>query len=111
DEYTTGRTADGAGYVATIPAGAARQFASADAMLERGRERYNIYCTPCHGATGDGNGIVPRRASVTGYQFPAPPTFHANPDDNDRLRHIPDGQLYATITNGIRNMPSYAAQI
>lgn len=120
-EVATGRTADNSAYVARVPSEVSEWFAQhletwrpegspapdgATAMLERGRDRYNIYCVPCHGGSGDGQGVVFRRAAVTGYNFPEPPTFH-----QDRLRHAPDGQLFATITNGIRNMPSYAAQI
>jgi hypothetical protein len=69
-------------------------------MLRRGQERYNVYCAPCHGQVGDGNGIVVKR----GYM--PPPTFH-----QDRLRDIEDGYIYDVIKNGIRNMPSYAHQI
>jgi mono/diheme cytochrome c family protein len=95
------------GYVDTIPPAATEHFGGAEGLLARGRERFTIYCTPCHGQTGDGNGIVPVRALETkGYQYAAPPTWHA-----DRVRHLPDGQIFATITNGVRNMPSYAAQI
>ena len=69
-------------------------------MIKRGRERYNIYCAPCHSQVGDGNGIVVKRGYLP------PPTFHS-----DRLRAIEDGYLYDVVTNGIRNMPSYAHQI
>ncbi len=66
----------------------------------RGQERYNIYCAPCHSRVGDGKGTVVER----GYT-PAP-TYHDN-----RMRNVPDGHIYLTITNGIRNMPSYRSQI
>lgn len=69
-------------------------------LLERGRERFNIFCSPCHGQTGDGQGIVVKR----GYM--PPPTFH-----QDLVRNYPDGHLYNVITNGIRNMPSYKQQV
>ena len=72
-------------------------------LLARGRERYGIYCTPCHDPTGAGQGMVVRRGGNPAF---APPTFH-----DQRLRQIPDGQLFATISNGIRNMPGYYAQI
>jgi mono/diheme cytochrome c family protein len=68
--------------------------------MQRGQERYNIYCAPCHSRVGDGKGTVVER----GYT-PAP-TYHDN-----RLRAVPDGHIYLTITNGIRNMPSYRSQI
>jgi mono/diheme cytochrome c family protein len=68
--------------------------------LKRGRERFDIYCSPCHGSTGDGRGIMATRG------YPPPPTVHA-----DRLRDVPDGYLFNVITNGIRNMPSYRHQV
>jgi hypothetical protein len=69
-------------------------------VLERGRERYNIYCTPCHGRVGDGNGFIPTRG------FRRPPSFHI-----DRLRKVPIGYLFDVDTNGYGVMPDYAAQI
>ena len=71
-------------------------------LLVRGHERYDIYCTPCHCYSGAGDGAVAQR--VGGAM--TPPTFHS-----DRLRHAPDGQIYATISNGVRNMPSYRHSI
>lgn len=68
--------------------------------LKRGQERFNIYCSPCHGRAGDGRGIMATRG------YPPPPTFHA-----DRLRDFDDGYLFNVITNGIRNMPSYRHQV
>ncbi len=84
----------------------ARWIEGAEALLSRGRERFNIYCTPCHGTSGDGAGIVWARSQGGAYQYPRPATLH-----DDRVRHAPDGQIYSTIRNGVRNMPSYAAQI
>lgn len=69
-------------------------------LLDRGQERFNIYCTPCHGGVGDGQGIVVTRGYV------APPTFHS-----DRLRELPDGHIFDVITNGKGNMPAYRFQI
>jgi mono/diheme cytochrome c family protein len=69
-------------------------------LLKRGQERFTIYCAPCHGQTGKGNGIVAQRG------FLPPPTFHS-----DLIRGYPDGQIYEAIANGIRNMPSYRSQI
>src|SRR5574341_564361 len=68
--------------------------------LRRGQERYNIYCTPCHGAVGDGQGIVVQRG------YSRPPSFHA-----DRLRDAPIGYFFDVITNGFGAMPSYAEQM
>lgn len=101
-----GRLADDSGYVLTIPNQVNDYFGGADKMLARGRERYGIYCTPCHDATGSGNGMVKQRAVASGATAFVPPTFH-----QDRLRKIPDGQLFATIANGKGNMPPYAAQV
>src|ERR1041384_3332661 len=68
--------------------------------VARGRERYEIYCTPCHGRTGLGNGMVVQR----GYR--RPPSFHI-----DRLRQAPAGYFFDVMTNGFGAMPDYAAQI
>ena len=69
-------------------------------VLDRGRERFNIYCTPCHGRVGDGNGFIPTRG------FRRPPSFHI-----DRLRKAPIGYFYDVDTNGFGVMPDYASQI
>ena len=82
------------------------RFGSMENLLTRGQGRYNIYCAPCHSMTGNGMGMVSRRANALGATGLVAPSFH-----DDRLRHIPDGQLYATIRNGLRNMPSYASNI
>jgi mono/diheme cytochrome c family protein len=70
------------------------------AAMARGRERFNIYCSPCHGRTGQGDGMVVLR----GYR--RPPSFH-----QDRLRGAPVGHFFDVITNGFGAMPDYAAQI
>lgn len=75
-------------------------FAIDRARLERGRDRFNIYCAPCHGATGAGNGMVVQR----GYR--AAGNLH-----QDRLRNERLGYFYDVITNGFGAMPDYAAQI
>lgn len=95
-----GLNEQGDGYLMTIPQEAIDHFNGMDATLARGKERYGIYCTPCHGLDGAGLGIVARRGMVP------PPTYH-----QDRIRHMPDGQLYATIENGVRNMPAYGPQV
>lgn len=69
-------------------------------MLQRGRERFDIYCAVCHGVTGAGDGEVVRRG------FPAPPSYHT-----DRLRNAPLGHFYDVITNGYGVMYSYASRI
>jgi mono/diheme cytochrome c family protein len=70
------------------------------ADLDRGEERFNIYCSPCHGRTGDGNGMVVQR----GYRQAA--SYHI-----DRLRTIPVGYIFDVITNGFGVMPDYRTQI
>ena len=69
-------------------------------VLERGRERYNIYCAPCHARSGDGNGMIVQR----GYR--RPPSYHI-----DRLRQAPLGHFFDVITNGFGAMPDYSSQI
>jgi mono/diheme cytochrome c family protein len=69
--------------------------------LERGRERYNIYCAPCHSRVGDGNGFIPSRGFAR-----KPPSFHI-----DRLQKAPVGYIYGVITEGFGIMPDYSSQI
>jgi len=69
-------------------------------LLERGQERYAIFCSPCHGLTGDGLGMVAMRG------MKHPPSFH-----QDRLRNEPNGYVYDVVTNGFGAMYGYSAQI
>jgi cytochrome c553 len=69
-------------------------------VLDRGRERFDIYCAPCHARTGDGNGMIVQR----GYR--RPPSYHI-----DRLRNAPLGHFFDVMTNGFGAMPDYAAQV
>jgi mono/diheme cytochrome c family protein len=70
-------------------------------VLQRGRERFDIYCAPCHSRVGDGNGFIPSRGFAR-----KPPSYHI-----ERLRKAPLGYFYDVITNGFGIMPDYAAQI
>jgi hypothetical protein len=70
-------------------------------VLERGRERYNIFCAPCHSRVGDGNGFVPSRGFAR-----KPPSYHI-----PRLQKAPLGYFYDVMTNGFGIMPDYASQI
>jgi len=70
--------------------------------LDRGQERYNIYCSVCHGKTGYGDGMVARR----GFNKPSPANYH-----QDRLRQAPVGHFFDVMTNGWGAMPSYAQQV
>ena len=103
-----GRLEDQSGYVLTIPTEVVNdpKFGGMEKLVARGQARYGVYCTPCHDGTGSGNGLVKKRAVAGGATAFAPPTFH-----QDRIRHMPDGQLFATITNGKNNLPPYAMQI
>jgi len=75
-------------------------FPITKADLERGRERYNVYCTPCHDYTGSGNGMIVQRG------FPQPPSYHIQ-----RLREAAAGHFFEVMTNGFGEMYSYAARI
>jgi mono/diheme cytochrome c family protein len=76
-------------------------------VLQRGRERYDIHCSPCHGLSGYGDGMVARRADQLQEGTWTPPTsFHT-----DLVRSRPAGHLFNSISNGIRNMPAYGSQI
>ena len=68
--------------------------------VERGRERFNIYCSPCHGRVGDGQGMIVQRG------FSAPPSYHI-----DRLRKARVGHFFDVITNGYGKMYSYASRV
>jgi hypothetical protein len=91
--FLTGRDAAG-NFLAALPLPVSRE------LLLRGRERYDIFCSPCHDRVGTGQGTIVRRG------FKRPQTFH-----NDRLRQVPVGYLYDVMTNGFGQMPSYRAQV
>jgi Cytochrome C oxidase, cbb3-type, subunit III len=69
-------------------------------VMKRGQDRYTIFCSPCHGLQGDGNGMVTLRG------MKHPPTYH-----QDRLRNVTNGYLFDVITNGFGAMNGYSAQI
>jgi len=81
-------------FVETFP------FPITEAVLERGRQRYAIYCVVCHDPIGTGQGKIVERG------YTAPPSYHI-----ERLRNVPAGYLFAVISEGYGSMPSYAAQI
>lgn len=98
----TGGASTGGGGVATTDANNVVEFplpVTAE-LIDRGQERYNIFCSMCHGATGAGDGMIVRR----GYR--RPPSYH-----EDRLREERVGHFFDVITNGWGTMPSYANQI
>ena len=115
--FFTGRNAGAAPVTSLVPAAAAALSSKAEPgfsndiardipiplsaeLLRRGQQRYDIYCTPCHGLTGAGDGIVVKRG------FLAPPTFHS-----DRLRQAPAGHFFEVITLGYGAMFSYASRV
>jgi mono/diheme cytochrome c family protein len=71
-----------------------------EALLHRGQQRFDIYCSPCHGRLGDGQGMIVQRG------FPAPPSYHI-----DRLRQAPAQHFYDVITDGYGAMYSYAQRV
>jgi mono/diheme cytochrome c family protein len=83
-----------------VDAAASARPAVSAALLERGRDRYGIYCAPCHGADGQGDGMLPRRG------FPAPPSYHS-----ERLRNAPDSHFYDVISRGYGVMYSYGDRL
>jgi len=90
--FYTGKDAEG--FLASAPVEADEK------VLARGRQRYGIYCSPCHDETGSGRGIVVRRG------FPLPVRL-----GSERVRRMPDGQIFDVITNGARRMPAHGGQI
>jgi mono/diheme cytochrome c family protein len=91
--FYTGKGADGKP-LPTFP------FPVTKELIERGQQRFNVYCSPCHDRLGNGYGMIVRR----GYR--RPPSYHT-----DRLRHVPDGYIYDVITNGFGAMADYSAQV
>jgi hypothetical protein len=70
------------------------------AVMARGQERFNVFCSPCHGRTGEGNGMIVQRG------FRQPPSFH-----EDRLRNAPVGYFFDVMTHGFGAMQDYSAQV
>lgn len=92
DAVATGKSENA--FVTELPVELTRE------LLDRGHERFNIFCTPCHGFVGSGDGIVVERG------FRRPPSYHT-----DRLRGVPDGQIFDVITHGFGAMPSLRERI
>lgn len=94
-EFWEGRTETGE-FVESIPMDVTIE------LMERGRDRYDVFCSVCHGLSGDGQGIL-----MTGdYGFVQAPTYHS-----DFLRAAPDGYLYDVVRNGVRTMWGYGQQV
>jgi len=75
-------------------------FAATPEVLARGQQRFNIYCAPCHGELGDGNGMIVQRG------FKHPPSYHI-----ERLRKAPIGYFFDVMTHGYGKMPDYSEQV
>ena len=97
----TGTTDGDTMWVETIPVSVTRD------LMDRGQDRFNVFCAPCHGLSGNGNGPVNIRAAELAEGTWTPPTDVAT----ETVAAQPAGQIYNTIKNGIRNMPAYGPQI
>jgi Cytochrome c, mono- and diheme variants len=95
DARDAGRASDGE-FLRGFPA----NLTLDEAFLSRGHQQYQIYCAPCHGALGDGNGITKQ------YGMGATPSYH-----DDRLRNAPEGELFNVITHGKGNMLPYSDKL
>jgi len=108
DHYYRGLAGDG--YAPKLPPRVAEPLRAAEAgpaLLRRGQERFDVFCSPCHGLDGYGDGIVAQRAARLQQGSWVPPaSLHAEP-----AYSRPPGHLFNTITNGIRTMPAYGPQI
>jgi hypothetical protein len=94
-EFYTGKTGkDGKDDVDVFPIAVTEEF------IERGHQRFDVFCSPCHGRLGNGLGMIVRRG------FKQPPSYHT-----DKLRNAPVGHFYDVVTNGYGAMYNYAAQI
>jgi mono/diheme cytochrome c family protein len=91
--FYTGKIGDNPGDVMPFPV--------TKEVLERGRERFDIYCAPCHSRVGDGNGFIPSRGFTR-----MPPSYHI-----PRLQKAPLGYFFDVMTNGFGIMPDYASQV
>jgi mono/diheme cytochrome c family protein len=97
--FLTGKEPTTGGYVEALPAG----VRATAATMHRGEERFGVYCAPCHGLSGHGDGLVARRAEqLQQGTWVAPTSLH-----DDRVRKLPLGDIYNTVAHGVRNMPPY----
>ena len=101
DHLHLGNNAAG-NWATTLPA----SMTADEATMKMGRAQFEIYCTPCHGFAGEGNGMVHQRAAALGQGWVPPTNLH-----QERIVNQPAGEIFNTITNGIRNMPPYGSQM
>lgn len=92
----------GGAWATTLP----RSIRADDETMELGKVKFGTYCTPCHGYAGEGNGMVNQRAASLKQGWVPPSNLH-----DARFHLQPAGEIFNTITNGIRNMPSYGSQL
>lgn len=95
DFHYAGKLADG-----SFARGFPKDLEITQVFVERGQNRYQIYCAPCHGALGDGNGITKSYGMLT------TPSYH-----DDRLRNMPEGEIFNTITHGKNTMMPYGDKL
>jgi len=105
-EYFRGKDADGR-FVARMPLAKVQEALKVDSLdkvMGRGRERFNIYCAPCHDQSGSGKGLVSNAVRPAGYPNVASLS-------TDHALSLPDGELYDIVANGVRTMPAYGHQV
>jgi mono/diheme cytochrome c family protein len=103
DEFYRGLAASGGSWLTGFP----KQIEISDATVKRGQNRFNIYCSACHGYDGRGNGVVPQRVAALGGAWQARNLVEAG----GPTVMMPNGQLFNTISNGYNTMMGYASQI
>lgn len=101
DHLHLGKNATG-GWSSKLPDGVVAD----EETMALGKQQFEIYCTPCHGFSGEGDGMIHQRASTLGGGWVPPTNLH-----EERIRFQPAGEIFNTITNGIRNMPAYGSQM
>ncbi len=101
DHRHLGKNPEG-NWATTLPEG----MEADEATMALGKAQFGIYCTPCHGFAGEGNGMVHQRAAALGQGWVPPTNLH-----DQRIVNLPAGEIYGSITNGIRNMPGYGSQM
>ena len=101
DHFYKGKV--GSDWARTFPS----QITLNEATMDRGRQRFGIYCTPCHGQIGQGDGMIAKRADQLAQGTWVPPSNITQAN----LRQMPVGELFNSISNGVRNMPGYGPQI
>jgi mono/diheme cytochrome c family protein len=105
--WADGKLAGEGYYVNHVPDEAVTRAGGWDMLMKRGREQFDVHCAACHGTSGRGGGGEAAHGIVGAYGLSVAPSNLVGPD----VQAQPDGQLFASITNGVRNMPAYAHQV